>query len=253
MYQYAIVRPPAASSITGLTTVNLGRPDYGLLVEQYQNYTRTLRSLGLEVTELAALEAFPDAYFIEDMAVVVDEAAVIMRPGAAARRGETGHISDTLAQYRKIHTIVKPGTIDGGDVLIVGRHCVVGLSARTNQNGAEQLCEILRRYGYKSDIVRVPEALHFKSSVNFIDQHTLLVTRACHDLDCLSSYRKLVVPAGEDYAANVVWINGKILIPACYPGTRTLLQENGWEIIAMPVSEIAKMDGGLTCLSLRIS
>jgi len=253
MYKNAIVREPARSAVQGLTTVDFGTPDYDLLLEQHENYVQTLQSLGLDIVKLESLEEFPDAYFTEDVAIVVPETAVIMRPGADTRRGETAHIIETLARYRNIQSIVEPGTIDGGDVLIVDKHCIVGLSERTNRDGAEQLCQILGKFGYRGDIVEVPEALHFKSSVNFIDQTTLLVTQSCYDMGCLSSYRKLVVPEGEEYAANVVWINGKVLIPDGYPGTKILLIENGYDVIEMPVSEISKMDGGLTCLSLRIS
>ena len=228
-------------------------------MEQHRHYANTLARLGLEIIELEALEEFPDAYFTEDVAIVTPEAAVIMRPGADSRRGETAHITDALAKFRQLKYITAPGIVDGGDVLImeVKRHCIVGLSARTNQPGAEQLCGILSEHGYRGDIVDLgvdaPEALHFKSSVNFIDSHTLLVTQSCFHLDCLSAYRKLVVPEGEEYAANAVWINGKALIPDGYPGTQRLLEENGFQTIEMPVSEISKMDGGLTCLSLRLT
>ena len=253
MYKTAIVRRPARSAVDGLTSVDLGKADYELLLEQYENYTRTLKELGLEIIELNSLEDFPDAYFTEDTAIVTPEVAVVMRPGAEARRGETAHITDELGKHRKLEYISEPGTIDGGDVLVVNDHCIVGLSERTSRQGAEQLCKILEGYGYKSDIVDVPEALHFKSSVNFVDENTLLVTQTCYWLDCLSDYRKLVVQEGEEYSANVVWINGTLLIPAGYPGTRRLLAENGFQAIEMPVSEISKMDGGLTCLSLRLT
>ncbi len=258
MYKHAIVRRPGKSSVRGLTSVDRGKPDFERLIEQHRHYTNALASLGLEVIELEALEEFPDAYFTEDVAIVTPEISVITRPGADSRRGETLHITDVLAKFRELKYITEPGIIDGGDVLIVDqsyvkRHCIVGLSARTNQPGAEQLCDILSEYGYQGDVVDVPEALHFKSSVNFIDSHTLLVTQTCFSLDCLAAYRKLVVPEGEEYAANVVWINGKVLIPDGYPGTQRLLEENGFQTIAMPVSEIAKMDGGLTCLSLRLT
>jgi dimethylargininase len=253
LYKAAIVRRPAKSSVNGLTSVDLGKADYVQLLEQYENYTGTLAGLGLKVIELEALEDFPDSYFTEDTAIVTPEVAVVMRPGAKARRGETAYITDELGKHRKLEFISEPGTIDGGDVLIVNDHCIIGISERTNQQGAKQLCKILAGYGYKCDIVDVPEALHFKSSVNFVDEHTLLVTQTCYWLDCLSSYRKLVVQEGEEYSANVVWINGTILIPAGFPGTRRLLEENSIRTVEMPVSEISKMDGGLTCLSLRLT
>ncbi len=253
MFKHAIVRRPAHSAVLGLTTVDLGKPEFDLLMPQYEHYLQTLKALGLEITELEPLEDYPDSYFIEDVAIVTPELAVVTRPGADQRRGETEHVADALAKHRPVEFIKSPGTLDGGDVLIVQKHCVVGLSERTNQSGAEQLCTILAKHGYMGDIVVVPEALHFKSSVNFANQDTLLVTKRCFDLDCLASYKKLVVPDGEEYAANVVEINGTILMPMGFPGTRELLIHNGFKVIEMPVSEIAKMDGGLTCLSLRLT
>ena len=253
MYARAIARKPSPSCIHGLTTANLGQPDPAMLFGQYRHYVDTLSGLGLEIVELDALAGFPDSYFVEDVAVVTPEIAVIMRPGAASRRDEPNHMIGVLERFRTTAWIGSPGTVDGGDVLVVGKHCMVGLSERTNPQGAEQLHGILARFGYRGDTVHVPEALHFKSSVNFLDTETLLVTRSCSTLDCLSGYRKLVVPQGEEYAANVVWVNGQILVPEGFPGTRRLLDHHGFPTIAMPVSEIAKMDGGLTCLSLRLT
>lgn len=176
-----------------------------------------------------------------------------MRPGVEQRRGETKFITDALEKYRTLEKIKEPGTIDGGDVLVVGQHCIIGLSERTNRSGAEQLGTILSNYRYATDIVDVPEGLHFKSSVNFLDQNSLLVTQMCYWLKCLSDYRKFVVPEGEEYATNVVWINDHILVAEGCPGTHLLLEENNYQIIKMPISEIYKMDGGLTCLSLRLT
>ena len=216
-------------------------------------YVKTLGDLGLEIVSLPALPDLPDAYFVEDVAVVTPEIAVITRPGANERRLEANHMVDTLEKFRSCVRIDAPGTLDGGDVLVVGKHCIIGLSERTNRAGAEQLCQFLEPFGYRGDIVRVPEALHFKSSVNFVDQETLLVTSACYDLDCLKEYDRILVPEEENYAANVVWMNGSILIPEGFAGVKRLLVERGYQIIEMPVSEIAKMDGGLTCLSLRLT
>jgi dimethylargininase len=213
-------------------------------MEQYEAYVATLKNIGIEVVELEPLEEFPDAYFVEDAAVVTPEVAVMMRPGTASRRDEPGYIQKILADYRRLEFISTPGTIDGGDVLIVDRHCIVGLSGRTNRSGAEQLCEILGDYGYR---------VHFKSSVNFLDNKTLLVTRTCNSLRCISDYERIVVPDGEEYAANVVWINGRILVARGFPGTLSQLRKQGYETIEMSVSEIEKMDGGLTCLSLRLN
>ena len=233
--------------------MELGPPDVNLLLEQHQRYIDTLESLEVEVVVLDELDNHPDAYFVEDVAIVTPEVAVVTRPGAESRRDEIGFIVEPLRSYREVRHIEAPGTLDGGDVLIVGKHCIVGLSERTNREGASGLAVILDDFGYKTDIAENKEALHFKSNVNFLDEHSLLVTQQAFWLDCLADYRKFVVPEGEEYAANVVWINGSILVSENYTGTIRLLTENGFNVIPMPTSEIEKMDGGLTCLSLRIT
>ena len=252
-YQFAITRYPGQQPQQGQTTVDLGSPNVADLHAQHQSYLEVLQSLGLKLEILPALEQFPDSYFVEDVAIVVPEVGVITRPGADSRRHETDYIQEAVAAYRELAFIESPGTLDGGDVLIVEKHCMVGLSARTNRAGAEQLANTLKPYGYRTDIVDVPEALHFKSSVNFIDKDCLLVTSNCLSFDCLQGYKKLTVPEDEHYAANVVWMNDKILAASHYPGTLDLLEKSGFDVIPMPVTEIEKMDGGLTCLSLRIS
>lgn len=252
-YNVAIMRQPANNCMDGLTSVDLGIPDVSLLKSQWERYHEVLSQLTNEVIVLDALDGFPDAYFVEDVAVVTPEIAILTNPGASARTGETEYMDETLRTFRDCRKIRAPGTLDGGDVLVVGKHCIVGLSERTNRLGAEQLCAILGEYGYRGDIVNVSEALHFKSSVNFVDEETLLVTEACKGLSCLSSYGQLVVPTDENYAANVVWFNDSVLIPQGFPKVEKILLEHGSQVIPMPVSEIAKMDGGLTCLSLRLT
>ncbi|MEM7194257.1 MAG: arginine deiminase family protein [Pseudomonadota bacterium] len=252
-YAHVIMRTPGGEPGRGETSVDLGAPDVPKLHDQVAQYKSVVESFGITVTELPALVSFPDSYFVEDVAIVVPEFAVITRPGAASRQSEPDHMIETLKAHREIARIVDPGTLDGGDVLIVGHHCIVGLSARTNRQGAEQLAQFLRPFNYRTDIVEVPEALHFKSSVNFIASNTLLTTSACQSMRCLDGYQKLVVPDDERYAANVVWMNGRLLVPKGYPGTQNLLEKHGFETVVMAVSEVEKMDGGLTCLSLRIT
>ena len=251
-YKTVILRNPSQHAALGLTTVDQGEPDIVLLKQQHQYYRQTMESLNLEVIMLEYLLEYPDSYFVEDVAVITPETAVLTCPGAEQRRGETKHMELVLREFREIERIEEPGTLDGGDVLVVGKHCIIGISARTNWAGARQLAAILRKYGYYSDIIRVRQALHLKSSVNFLDDNTLLVTQTSFWLDCLAGYRKFVTPEGEEYAANVVWVNGKILIPDNFDGTCRLLEYAGFEVTSIPVSEIQKMDGGLTCLSLRL-
>lgn len=249
----AILRHPGDDPGRGLTGANLGPPDPALLKAQHRAYRERLRAMGVDVIVLEALAGHPDSYFPEDVAVVTDETAVMTRPGALQRRGEVSSVESVLEQYRPTGRIRNPGTLDGGDVLIVDRHCVIGLSRRTNRSGAEQLAGLLDVHGYEVDLVSIPESLHLKSSVNYLDARTLLVTRPCRDLDCFRRYRKLVVPDGDEYAANVVEINGKILFPEGFGRTREMLEGAGFPTVCLDVSEIRKMDGGLTCLSLRLS
>jgi dimethylargininase len=251
MFTYAITRKPGPDFAAGITTSNLGKPDFALMLGQHSAYVNTLRVLGLTVVELEALPGYPDAYFVEDVAVVVPEVAVITRPGTAARLGEEASMAPVLAQYRPLACIEAPGTLDGGDVLLVGNRCFVGVSERTNEAGADQLAQILAKYSYECTAVPVAAGLHFKSSVNGVGEKTLLVTADFAGRPELAGYEKIVVPEGEEAAANVLWVNGRLLIAQGYPQTKQKLLDWGADIIELDTSEAAKMDGGLTCMSLR--
>jgi dimethylargininase len=251
MFTHAITREPGSDFADGLTTGELGTPDYELMLVQHAAYVNALRRLGLLTIELDALPGHPDAYFVEDVAVMTPEVAVITRPGAPSRQGEEAAMALVLAQYRPVEPIKSPGTLDGGDVLMVGNHCFVGLSERTNAAGAGQLARILGDYGYNCTAVPVAAGLHFKSSVNHVGGKTLLVTAAFANRPELADYEQIVVPEGEEAAANVLWVNGRLLIPQGYPQTKQKLLDWGANVRELDVSEAAKMDGGLTCMSLR--
>ena len=253
MFKHAITRLPGENFGSGLTTSNLGAPHYALILEQHRAYVEALRGLGLEVTVLPALIAHPDAYFVEDPAIVTSKVAVINRPGAPARQGEEVSLAPVLAQYRPLERIFAPGSVDGGDVLMVGEHFFIGVSERTNQSGAEQLGTILRRFGHTSETVLVGEGLHLKSSVNWLGDERLIVTPALADHPAFARFEKLLVEAEEEYAANTLWINGTLLHPAGFPRTCAKLEKLGLPLIELEVSEVRKMDGGLTCMSLRFS
>lgn len=252
MFTQAIARKPAKNFAQGLTTtVSAKPPQYELLLKQHEIYVETLKSCGLKVTILDPLPDYPDAYFVEDTAVVTPDVAVITNPGAEARKGEAESMAPVLAEFRKIEHIRAPGTVDGGDVLQVDNHFFIGLSERTNKEGAGQLGRILESYGNTWATVEVGAGLHFKSSVNYVGKNTLLVTADFTDREQLSGYDKIVVAKAEAYAANTLLVNGHLLTPAGFPVTRQKLEVLGFEIIELETSEVRKMDGGLTCMSIR--
>jgi dimethylargininase len=252
MFTQAIARKPGPNFALGLTTaVNEEAPDFKILLNQHQKYISTLNSIGLEVTVLDALPDHPDAYFVEDTAVVTSKVAVITNPGAQARQGEEETIATVLSQYRKLEKIQPPGTVDGGDILQIDDHFFIGLSERTNHKGAGQLSQILGRYGYTYTTVTVGEGLHFKSGVNYVGKNTLLITEDFAENNLLEGYDTITVDREESYAANTLFINDHLLIPRGYPKTRQKLEILGFNIIELDTSEVRKMDGGLTCMSLR--
>ncbi len=250
-FSQAIARRPGQDIAAGITTAKLGAPDYDKAVAQFDAYVQTLIDCGIAVIALDPLRGHPDAHFVEDAAVVTPEIAVITRPGAPARRGEVASIATALKAFRPIAWIQPPGTVDGGDVLLMGRHFFVGLSERTNREGAEQLGQTLAEYGYTWTTVPVAAGLHFKSSVNAVAEHTVLTTREFADHPALADVDRIVLPEGESYAGNTLLVNGRLIMPAGYPRTRERLQALGMPVIELDTSEFRKMDGGLTCLSLR--
>ncbi|MGE4440524.1 MAG: dimethylarginine dimethylaminohydrolase family protein [Desulfomicrobium sp.] len=252
MFSHAITRIPGPDYQSGLTTSTLPAPDLALALEQHAAYVRCLESLGLSVEVLPAAPGFPDACFVEDTAVVVRETAVISRPGAPSRTGETALIETALAARRPLARIVAPGTLDGGDILQVGKRFFIGVSDRTNEDGAGQLAAILAVHGYQSSIIRVAEGLHLKSSLNFVGKNTMLVTADFAGHPAIEDFRQIVCPEGEEYAANTLLVNDTLIMPLGYPRTRALLEPLGLPIVELDTSEYRKMDGGLTCLSLRL-
>lgn len=252
-FTHAITRKPGENFAQGLSTADLGVSSYPQMLEQHAAYVEILQQTGLEVIELEALPDFPDAYFVEDVAVVTPEVAVITNPGAAARNGEQLAIEPVLAQYRAIERIQPPGTLDGGDVLMVGKHFFIGISERTNPLGAAQLGAIVERYGNTWIAVPVGAGLHLKSSVNWVGDNNLLISAAFAGQPEFEGFRQIVVDPREEYACNTLWINDVLLTPKGFPKTWEQLETLGLPIIELDTSEAQKMDGGLTCMSLRFS
>jgi dimethylargininase len=250
-FKTAITRKPGKNFAEGLTNSELGSPDYKLISKQHAAYIQTLKAIGLDVIVLDEQPDYPDAHFVEDTAVVTPDVAVIARPGALPRQGEEDSIAPVLDRYRKTARIAAPGTLDGGDVLMAGSHFFIGLSGRTNKDGAGQLGMIIEEYGNSWKTMPVGAGLHLKSSINYIGNNTLIVTEEFANKEALNGYNKIIVDAEEAYAANTLWINDHLMTPKGFPKTREKLDELRLEIIELDMSEVQKMDGGLTCLSLR--
>jgi len=251
MVTRAIVRRPGKQMAAGLTTATAGPPDYPKAAAQFDAYVHALADCGVSVSVLDPLEGYPDAHFVEDAAVVTPDLAVITHPGAATRRGETPSIAAALKPFRKTVWIEPPGTLEGGDVLMLDGHFLIGLSARTNSAGAAQFGDAITAYGCTWEAVPVGAGLHFKSSVNQVGPTTVLTTPALADHPALARFDRIVVAPQESYAANTLLVNGRLMMPVGYSDTRRKLRALGRPIIELDTSEFRKMDGGLTCLSLR--
>lgn len=250
-FTYAIIRIPAVTLTRGITTANLGAPSYERALWQHRTYAQALKSIGLTVIELDPLPDYPDAHFVEDTAVVTPDVAIITNPGAKSRQGEVKSIAGILEPYRRIERIQAPGTLDGGDVLMIGHHFFIGISERTNQQGAEQLGRILEEHGKSYTIIAVGAGLHLKSSINYVGQNTVIATPAFQKHKALGRYDTITTGLNESYAANTLWVNDRLLIPKGFPDTKAKLKALGLPITELDVSEMRKMDGGLTCLSIR--
>lgn len=251
MFRHALTRQPAPDFAQGITTSQLGKPDYSRMLTQHAAYEEALRYLGLEIIHLEALAGYPDAYFVEDTAVVLPELAVITRPGALARQGEEKSIAQALSSYRALAHIQPPGTLEGGDVFLVERRLYIGVSERTNLAGAQQLADLAAPHGYQASFVPVGAGLHLKSSANPVGEDTLLVTQEFASREEFTPFRKIILDPQEIYAANTLWINDHLITPAGFSHTREQLEKLGMPVIELDVSEAQKMDGGLTCMSLR--
>lgn len=251
MFTHAIARQPGANFDLGLTTADLGPPSYSLILNQHRAYIQALAELGLEVILLEDEPDYPDAYFVEDTAIVTPHVAVITRPGAPSRRGEEQKIEPLLRQFRPVVKIEAPGTLDGGDVMMAGNHFFIGSSLRTNLEGAAQLAEALKHYGHTAEVVPVDAGLHLKSSVNYLGDNRVLVTDALADYPGFAAYQRIILHPDEEYAANTLRVNDALLTPKGYPRTLEQLSHLGLRLIELDVSEVHKMDGGLTCMSLR--
>ncbi len=233
-----------------LTHVVRSHIDLALARRQHADYERCLATLGCSIVRLDAGEDMPDSVFVEDTAVVFDEVAVIGRPGAASRRGETSAVESALATYRPLVHVDEPGTIDGGDVLVAGRRVFVGLSRRTNRSAFEQLTRFVRPFGYQVRAVPVRECLHLKSAVTCVGNDLILVNANWVDLAAFDGFDAVVVDPMEPWGANALRVGDAVVYPRAFPLTRQRLEDRGVVVHTIDADELAKAEGAVTCCSL---
>ena len=255
MFQRAIVRIPGENFAQGLTSVDFGAPELPKVREQHAAYCHALENCGLQLTRLEPDLDHPDSTFVEDTAVLTGNTAILARPGAPSRENEVSGIRPAIERFfTKIHDIDAPGTLDGGDVCEAGSHFFIGISHRTNEHGARQLAALLKAEGYTSstvDIRGMSSILHLKSGIAYLNDGTLVVMEELVDRPEFAGYCLLRVPPEEGYACNCVQVNDRVLLPAGYPQLAAKLESLGHNPLPLDVSEFRKMDGGLSCLSLR--
>lgn len=252
MFTKAIVRKPSKSIVNGLTTASLGVPDYELALIQHQKYIEALKGCGLEITILEADENYPDSTFVEDTAILTPRCAIITNPGALSRKGEVLVVEKTVRKfYQNIEKIDGNGTVEGGDIMMVDKHFYIGLSERTNTEGAKQLTNILEKYGMTASTVSLKKMLHLKSGLSYLEENNLVITGEFIEKPEFAKFNKIIVGTDEDYAANCIWVNGNVLIAKGFPKAKKLIEKAGYKTIVLDMSEYQKIDGGLSCLSLR--
>ena len=254
-FTHAITRKPSRSIIDGLRAVDVGTPDLAEFEQHHADYVALLKSTGAEVVELDALEAFPDSVFVEDDALCFQEGVVLMRPGAPTRLGEVNEIAPALRTlYNEVREIKGPGFIEGGDILVTEREVLVGRSARTDAAGVAELTSLIADWGYSVREVMTPEGvLHFKTDCSLLDERTILSTKRLAASGCFEGYDVIFVEDGEEACANTIRFNEFVIMPAGFPKTAAKLKAQGYNVREIGNSEAAKLDGGMSCLSLRFS
>ena len=254
-FTHAIVRIPSKSVVDGLNSKNQSAPNADRFLDEHIAYTNVLQASGVQVTVLPKLEQFPDSVFVEDAALCLAGTSILLRPGAPTRFGESEAIRPELAKlFSNVIAMPGPGFVDGGDVLATDSELFVGLSARTDQAGFDALSEIVEPLGYKTRLVNTPpEILHFKTDCGLLDSNTIFSTQALADTGCFEGYNVITAPEGEEAAANLVRFNECVLVSAGYNKTLNKLNDNGYSVVAVASQEAAKIDGGLSCMSLRFS
>jgi dimethylargininase len=250
----ALIRPvSAALAACELSFVARESIDLTRARAQHAAYAQALRDLGAEVLELPAEDAMPDAVFVEDVALVFDEVAVMTRPGAASRRAEGASVAPVLARWRALRQIEAPGTLDGGDVLRLGREVYVGLAARSNAEGIAQLRDLLAPFGYRVHAVRTRGCLHLKSAATALpDEGVLINADWLAEPEAFARYRRIAIDPAEPHAANCLRLGERVIHPACFPRTQERLRAAGVAVTPVDVSELQKAEGAVTCCSVIV-
>lgn len=249
----AVTRRPGTEAAAGLRAVDVGNPDPDRMLAHHAIYVAEMREAGLAVTELPPLAGFADAQFVEDTALCLPEGVVMMRPGAPSRMGEVAHMEPVVAgMFPRVARINGPGHVEAGDILWTGREILVGLSARTDAAGVEALRGIVEEWGHALRVVRTPPGvLHFKTDCSLLAVGVILSTARLAVSGCFEGYEVVLVPEGEEAAANLIRVNDRVLMAAGFPRTVALLRDRGITVREVPNSECALIDGGMSCLSLR--
>jgi len=251
-FDRAIVRRPATSVTKGLRATDRGDPSYPGVKREHDAYVAALREAGVHVEVLEPLEEYPDSIFVEDPALVFTAGAITLRPGAASRAGEALAMNAVLARHFKKVLQLPRGFVDGGDVLRTAEKVMIGLSARTNLEGAEALIECLAAIGQSGVIVKTPDKnLHFKSGLSLLDDVTVLTARRQSGSGVFSGFKEILVAPGEEAAANALRVNDRVFVGADFPVTIALLSKAGFQVVPLPTAEIRRIDAGLSCMSLR--
>jgi dimethylargininase len=251
-FNAAIVRVPSSSVINGLRADDRGNPTYDGVRAEHNAYVGALENAGVSVQVLGPLEEFPDSIFVEDPALVFTAGAILLRPGVSTREGETAAIAPILRERFDRILEIKRGYVDGGDVLTTPNAVMIGLSARTNREGAESLIECLAELGLQGTIVETPaNVLHFKSDCSLVSDDTVISTSRLAVSGVFDGFKQIIVPDGEEAAANALRVNDVVLVGSDYPKTIELLETSGFNVVPLKTSEIAKIDAGLSCMSLR--
>jgi dimethylargininase len=252
MFKHAIIRDVSKNFQNGITTSKLGKPVYSTALFQHKDYSDALEKCGLKILSLEAEEKFPDSTFVEDTAVVNEDFAIIANLGAPSRKGEEVEIKQVLEKfYDIVESIEKPGTLEGGDVLRIEEDYFVGLSQRTNKRGALQLKEILKTYGYSCSLVKLNKVLHLKTGIAYIGDGNLIASGEFVTNPVFQDFNIINVGKEESYATNCIRVNDYILLAKGFVKIKSAILRLGYNVLELDMTEFRKLDGGLSCLSLR--